>query len=196
MRHYLKISFFFLLFLSFSFQILAQKPDSTTYKGLEFRNLGPAFTSGRIADIAVHPKDENVWYVAVGSGGVWKTENAGVTWSPIFDNESSYSIGCVTIDPSNPSIVWVGTGENVGGRHVGFGDGVYVSHDEGKTWKNVGLKTSEHISKIIVHPDNSDIVWVAAQGPLWSKGGERGLYKSTDGGNTWKKTLGNNEWTT
>ncbi|MEZ4810918.1 MAG: glycosyl hydrolase [Allomuricauda sp.] len=195
MRHYLKISAPFLLFFAISFQIIAQSPDSIAYKGLEFRNLGPAFTSGRIADIAINPKDENEWYVAVGSGGVWKTDNAGITWNPIFDNESSYSIGCVTIDPSNPSNIWVGTGENVGGRHVGFGDGVYVSHDEGKTWKNVGLKTSEHISKIIVHPDNSNIVWVAAQGPLWNKGGERGLYKSTDGGNTWKKTLGNNEWT-
>ena len=196
MRHfYLKTLSVLLLALSFSFQAIAQKADAATFKGLEFRNIGPALTSGRIADIAIHPNDENVWYVAVGSGGVWKTTNAGVTWKPIFDSQPTYSIGCVTIDPNNTSTIWVGSGENVGGRHVGFGDGIYVSHDEGKTWKNMGLKASEHISKIIVHPSNSDVIWVAVQGPLWSKGGERGLYKSTDGGKTWNKTLGDNEWT-
>jgi len=165
------------------------------YKGLEFRNVGPALTSGRIADIAIHPENESTWYIAVGSGGVWKTTNAGTTFSPIFDNEASYSIGCVTLDPSNPSTVWVGTGENVGGRHVGFGDGIYVSHDAGKSWKNMGLKASEHISKIIVHPNDSNTIFVAVQGPLWSKGGERGFYRSEDGGTTWTKTLGNAEWT-
>ena len=161
----------------------------------KFRNVGPAFLSGRIADIVTHPENSNVWYVAVGSGGVWKTENAGTTWSPIFDDQSTYSTGCITLDPSNPSTVWVGSGENVGGRHVAYGDGIYKSTDDGKRWKNMGLKNSEHISEIIVHPDNSDVVWVAVQGPLWSKGGERGLYKTTDGGANWKQVLGNNEWT-
>jgi photosystem II stability/assembly factor-like uncharacterized protein len=159
------------------------------------RNIGPSFTSGRIADIAIHPEDDNLWYIAVGSGGVWKTKNAGVTWESIFDGQDSYSIGCVTIDSNNPSIIWVGTGENVGGRHVGFGDGIYRSPDGGRTWKKMGLEASEHISKILVHPENSDIVWVAAQGPLWSKGGDRGLYKTTDGGKTWKKNLGDEAWT-
>ena len=185
------ISIFFLVL-----NLNAQKQNKDTiYNGLKFRSLGPALVSGRIADIAIHPENENVWYVAVGSGGVWKTQNSGTTWKPIFDKQSSYSIGCVTIDPSNTSIIWVGTGENVGGRHVGFGDGIYKSLDDGKTWKHLGLKKSEHISKIIVHPENSNIVWVAAQGPLWSSGGERGLYKTTDGGKTWKKTLGNDTWT-
>ncbi|WP_411030765.1 VPS10 domain-containing protein [Spongiimicrobium sp. 3-5] len=173
----------------------AQQLTTDTFKGLEFRNLGPALTSGRIADIAIHPENESIWYVAVGSGGVWKTVNAGTTWEPIFDKETSYSIGCITIDPNDSHTIWVGTGENVGGRHVGFGDGIYVSYDDGKTWKNKGLKKSEHISKIIIHPENSNIIWAAVQGPLWSKGGERGLYKSTDGGNTWNKTLGDNQWT-
>lgn len=168
--------------------------EEDTYSGLKFRSLGPALTSGRIADIAIHPQKESTWYIAVGSGGVWKTVNAGTTWKPLFDKQTSYSIGCITIDPSINSTVWVGSGENVGGRHVGFGDGIYVSHDEGKTWENKGLKNSEHISKIIVHPTNSKIIWVAVQGPLWSKGGERGLYKSTDGGTSWTKTLGDNEW--
>lgn len=169
--------------------------NPATYTGLKLRNIGPAFASGRIADIAIHPDNDNVWYVAVGSGGVWKTKNAGNTWQPIFDDQAVYSTGCVTIDASNPSTVWVGSGENVGGRHVGFGDGVYKSTDEGQSWKNMGLNHSEHISKIIIHPDNSNIIWVAAQGPLWNKGGDRGLYKSEDGGATWIKTLGDDEWT-
>lgn len=189
-----------LILVLFSFQAYTQKDaavkwESVDFSGIEFRSIGPAFMSGRIADIVIHPDDNNLWYVAVGSGGVWKTENAGTTWKPIFDDQSSYSIGCVTIDPNNPHTVWVGTGENVGGRHVGYGDGVYRTTDGGKSWKNMGLKASEHISKIIVHPSDPNTVWVAAQGPLWSKGGERGLYKTTDGGQNWKKTLGDEEWT-
>ena len=150
--------------------------------------------SGRISDIVIHPKNENVWYVTAGSGGVWKTENSGTTWSSIFDGQKSYSIGCITLDPQNLNVVWVGTGENVGGRHVAYGDGIYKSEDGGKSWKNMGLKKSEHLSKIIVHPKNSNIVWVASQGPLWSSGGERGVYKTIDGGKTWTQTLGDSEW--
>mgnify|MGYP002124511641 CR=1 FL=1 len=181
--------------MSLSAQDNAKTVSEANYNGLEFRNIGPALFSGRIADIDIHPNDDDIWYVAVGSGGVWKTTNDGVTWEPIFDSQSSFSIGSVTIDPNNPNTVWVGTGENVGGRHVGYGDGIYKSTDAGKTWKNMGLKESQHISRIIVHPENSDIIWVAAQGPLWSSGGQRGLYKSTDGGETWEKKLGGNEWT-
>ena len=190
------LSFMFLL----SASAIGQETEKSlwndnTFSGIKMRNIGPAFASGRIADIAIHPDDDNVWYIAVGSGGVWKTHNAGVTWKPIFDDQPSYSTGCITIDPSNPHTIWVGTGENVGGRHVGYGDGIYKSMDGGKSWKNMGLKASEHISKVIVHPDNSQVVWVAVQGPLWNKGGERGLYKTTDGGATWNKVLGNEEWT-
>ncbi len=189
-----------ILLLCLAFGSAAQKEsdslfNSSTFSALKFRNIGPAFMSGRIADIAIHPEDYSTWHVAVGSGGVWTTENSGTTWQPVFDDQKSYSIGCVTVDPTNPNTVWVGTGENVGGRHVGYGDGVYKSDDGGKSWKNMGLNESQHISKIIVHPENPDIVWVAAQGPLWSKGGERGLYKSTDGGKSWEKTLGDDQWT-
>ena len=159
------------------------------FKGLEFRGIGPALMSGRIADFAIHPTDFSTWYVAVGSGGVWKTTNSGTTWKPIFDEEQSYSIGCVALDPSNPEIVWVGTGENVGGRHVAFGDGVYRSDDGGASWKNVGLKYSQHISEIMVDPSDSNTVYVASQGPLWSAGGDRGLFKTTDGGATWSNVL-------
>ena len=198
MRSY--ISTIFILFLSVTLTAQKNKKPTTPFtakqfSGLKFRSIGPAFASGRIADIAIHPEDDNMWYVAVGSGGVWKTKNAGVTWTPVFDDQPTYSIGCITIDENNPHTIWVGTGENVGGRHVGYGDGIYKSNDGGKTWKNMGLKKSQHISKIIVHPENSDVVWVAVQGPLWNKGGERGLYKTTDGGKSWTQTLGNNEWT-
>ena len=163
--------------------------SSSTFKAMELRNIGPAYMSGRIADIAVDQNNPSTWYTAVGSGGVWKTTNAGTTWTPIFDDQPVYSIGDVTIAPSNSNIIWVGTGENNGGRHISFGDGVYKSLDGGQTWKNMGLKKSEHVSDIIIHPTNPDIVWVSAQGPLWSGGGERGLYKTTDGGETWKQVL-------
>ncbi len=196
-----KVFYAVILLFLFSISTFAQKSSKNTsplnektLSGLKFRNIGPAFMSGRIADIAIHPRNHNIRYIAVGSGGVWKTENAGTTWKPIFDNQKSFSIGCVTIDPNNPHIVWVGTGENVGGRHVGFGDGIYKSTDDGRSWNNMGLKKSEHISEIIVHPSNSQIIWVAVQGPLWSKGGERGFYKSIDEGKTWKRTLGDDEW--
>ena len=176
-----------------------EKPDpglnAATFKGLELRSIGPAFMSGRIADIVIHPEGRSTWYVGVGSGGVWKTVNAGTTWEPIFDSQGSYSIGCVTLDPGRPDTVWVGTGENVSGRHVGYGDGVYKSLDGGKTWKNMGLKDSQHIGMIRVDPRNSDVVFVASQGPLWSGGGDRGLFKTTDGGENWEKILGGGEYT-
>jgi len=194
MNTIIKRSFFWLCLIGMTISVSSQNIDDKTFSGLKFRNIGPAMTSGRIADIAIHPDNENIWYVAVGSGGVWKTMNSGTTWKPIFDKQAVYSIGCITIDPNNPHTIWVGTGENVGGRHAGFGDGIYVSHDDGLSWKNMGLKNSEHLSKIIVHPENSDIIWVASQGPLWSKGGDRGVYKSIDGGKNWKRTLGDNEW--
>ena len=169
--------------------------QAKTFKGLKLRSIGPALMSGRISDIAVHPKRQSTWYVAAGSGNLWKTVNAGTTWAPIFDDQGSYSIGCVQLDPNNPEVVWVGTGENVGGRHVGYGDGIYVSRNGGATWKKMGLEKSEHISRIVIDPRDSKVMWVAVQGPLWSKGGERGLYKSTDGGATWTKKLGGGEWT-
>ncbi len=158
-------------------------------QGLSLRAIGPANMGGRIADIAVNPQNKSEWYIAVGSGGVWKSSNAGITWNPIFDNQSVYSIGCITIDPNNPNIVWVGTGENVSGRHVGWGDGVYKSIDGGQSWINMGLDGTDHIGKILVDPRQSNTIFVAAEGPLWSSGGSRGLYKSTDGGLSWNTVL-------
>ncbi len=163
--------------------------DKIALSGLKFRSVGPAITSGRIADIAVQPDNPKVWYIAVASGGVWKTVNNGLTFDPLFDAQGSYSIGCVTIDPNNPNVIWVGSGENNNQRSVAYGDGVYKSEDGGKSWKNMGLKNSEHIGKIVVDPRNSEVVYVAAYGPLWSAGGERGVYKTTDGGKTWELSL-------
>lgn len=169
----------------------ADKKDEKTLPlgALKARLVGPAVTSGRIVGFAVHPKDRATYFVAVASGGVWKTTNAGTTWAPVFDGEGSYSIGVVVMDPKNPNVIWVGTGENNSQRSVGYGDGVYKSTDSGKTWTNVGLKNSEHIGKIIIDPRDSDTVYVAAQGPLWKEGGDRGLYKTTDGGKSWNKIL-------
>lgn len=163
--------------------------SSETFSGLKFRLIGPAVTSGRIIDFAVNPYNNYEFYVAVASGGVWKTTNNGTSFKPIFDKQGSYSIGCVTIDPNNTNVVWVGSGENNSQRSVSYGDGIYKSLDGGKTWNNMGLKESEHIGKIIIDPTNSDVVYVAAQGPLWRPGGDRGLYKTIDGGKTWEKSL-------
>lgn len=156
---------------------------------LKFRCIGPALTSGRISDFAVNPNRRSEYYVATSSGGVWKTINAGTTFSPIFDRQGSYSIGCITMDPNNQNVVWVGTGENNNQRSVSYGDGIYKTEDGGKNWQHMGLKKSEHIGMIAVDPRNSDVVYVAAYGPLWSPGGERGLYKTTDGGNNWETVL-------
>ncbi|MEN1728650.1 MAG: glycosyl hydrolase, partial [Pseudomonadota bacterium] len=182
--------------------LLAQDDEATLEQrlaGMELRSIGPALMSGRIADIAIHPEDESTWYVAVGSGGVWKTTNNGTSWASLFDGQPSYSIGSVVIDQANPDTIWVGTGENVGGRHVGYGDGIYVSHDGGASWAQKGLEDSERISTIVIHPEDSNTLWVAVQGPLWTSGGQRGLYMTTDGGETWERTLvgdeGDDIWT-
>jgi len=169
--------------------------STSTLSGLRLRAVGPALMSGRISDFAVNPQKPSEYYIAVSSGGVWKTENKGITFTPLFDRQAVYSIGCITMDPHNPRVLWVGTGENNAQRSVGYGDGVYKTEDGGKSWKNMGLKTSEHIGKIIVHPQNSEVVYVAAQGPLWSEGGERGLYKTTDGGKSWEAVLSIDEHT-
>ncbi len=199
MKHVLLLLFTFL-----SLQVIAQgqgrknKQDETANKsvlektnlsGLKFRSLGPALTSGRISDLAVNPNNFDEYYVATAAGGVWKTINSGNTFQPVFDEQGSYSIGCVTLDPNNSNIVWVGTGENNNQRSVSYGDGIYKSLDGGNSWEHMGLKTSEHIGKIIVHPNNSNVIYVAAIGPLWSAGGERGLYKSDDGGKNWNAVL-------
>ncbi len=163
--------------------------SSSTLSGLKFRSIGPAYASGRIADFAVNPKNTSEWYVGVASGNIWKTTNNGQTFRPVFEKYGSYSIGCLAMDPKNPNVVWAGTGENNHQRALGYGDGVYKTVDGGKSWKNMGLKDSRQIGMIAIDPRNTDIVFVAAEGSAWGPGGDRGLYKTTDGGKTWKKVL-------
>lgn len=160
-----------------------------TFSGLKFRLIGPAVASGRVMSIAVNPRKTDEYYVGVASGGVWKTVNDGTTWTPVFDSEGSYSIGWVALDPNDSSVVWVGAGESNSQRSVGYGDGIYRSDDGGKNWKNLGLKKSEHIGRVVIDPRDSKVVYVAAEGPLWGPGGDRGLYKTTDGGKNWKAVL-------
>ncbi len=186
------------LLLAFGFTLLQtaavsaqdDKADpASIYTGLTIRDIGPAVTSGRISDFAMHPDGWQVYYAATASGGLWKTVNGGITFAPVFDHEGAYSIGVVELDPNDPDTVWVGSGENNAQRSVAYGDGVYKSLDGGRSWTNMGLKTSEHIGSIVIDPRDSDVIYVAAQGPLWNAGGERGVYKTTDGGKTWQPVL-------
>ena len=189
----------FMIFSNFfPAEVFAQKKKAAAVKdtlregffsGLAFRAIGPAYCSGRIADFAVNPKNNAEYYVAVASGNVWKTTNSGTTWEPIFENHGSYSIGCLALDPENTSVIWLGTGENNHQRALGYGDGVYKSADGGKSWKHMGLKESRQIGMIAIDPRNTNVVYVAAEGSVWGPGGERGLYKTTDGGKTWNKVL-------
>ncbi len=191
--------FLFIMFLSFS--VSAQEktePDSLKnipMPGLSFRSIGPAITGGRVIDIAVNPFNHSEYFVASGHGSLWKTTNNGITFSPCFDGNKSYAIGAVEIDPTNPNVVWVGTGENNNQNNVIYGDGVYKSEDGGKSWKNMGITTSEHIGGIAIDPENSENVYVAAMGSLRNAGGERGIFKTTDGGKTWTNVLAVSQYT-
>jgi len=162
---------------------------SSTFSGLSFRSIGPAWASGRISDFAVNPKNHSEIYAGVGAGNIWKTINNGTTWTPVFDKYGAYAIGCLAIDPENPSVIWAGTGENTHQRQLGYGDGVYKSEDAGASWKNMGIKDSRQIGMIAIDPRNTDVVYIAAEGSIWGPGGDRGLYKTTDGGLTWNKVL-------
>ncbi|NNM33013.1 MAG: glycosyl hydrolase, partial [Gemmatimonadetes bacterium] len=165
-------------------------------RSLSWRSVGPALISGRISDLAIHPTQRSTWYVATASGGLWKTNNAGTTFDPIFDGEGSFAIGVVKLSPCNPNVVWVGSGENNSQRSVSYGDGVYKSEDAGRSWTNMGLTESSQIGSIVIDPRNCSTVYVAAHGPVFTGGGERGLYKTTDGGETWDLILETeNEWT-
>src|ERR1700704_5075093 len=166
------------------------KYDSGTISGLPARNIGSATMGGRIA--AIDAGDENgkiTVIVGSASGGVWKSINGATTFKPVFDREPAQSIGAVTIDPSNHKNVWVGTGESWTRNSVSIGNGIYKSTDGGENWTNVGLKDSERIARILIDPTNSNTVYACATGHLWNDSDERGVYKTTDGGTTWKKVL-------
>ncbi len=200
------LTLIFVLFLAGSGSLWAQKKEtkkdaksaesqikpsvpSSFFSAISFRSVGPAWASGRIADLAVNPANHSEIYAAVASGNIWKSVNNGTTWEPIFDRYGAYAIGCIVIDPNNHNVVWAGTGENNHQRALGYGDGVYRSDDAGSSWKNMGLKESRQIGGIAIDPRNSDVVYVAAEGSVWGPGGERGLYKTADGGKTWEKIL-------
>ncbi|MCW8818327.1 MAG: glycosyl hydrolase, partial [Ignavibacteriaceae bacterium] len=184
---------FFLLTISFNgFCQNESKTDSLkniSLSGLSFRSIGPAVTAGRVVAIAVNPNDHSEYYVGSGHGSLWKTTNSGITFEPVFDGNKSYAIGSIAIDPSNTNIVWVGTGENDSQNNVIYGDGVYRSEDGGKTWNNMGLDSSDHIGGIVIDPSNSNIVYAAAYGSSRNQGGQRGIFKTTDSGKTWKNVL-------
>ncbi len=171
-----------------------QKPpapgiDASLFENLTWRNVGPGIMGGRLTDIEGVPGNPDVLYVASASGGLWKTTNGGITWTPIFDRQGTISIGDIALEPGNPDVLWVGTGEDNPRNSVSFGDGVYKSTDGGKTWQHMGLKDTERISRIIVHPTNPDIVYVAAIGHAFGPNPERGVFMTTDGGRTWQKVL-------
>jgi photosystem II stability/assembly factor-like uncharacterized protein len=168
---------------------------SSFFSAISFRSVGPAWASGRVADLAVNPCNHSEIYAAIASGNIWKSVNNGTTWEPIFDKYGAYAIGCIVIDPNNHNVVWAGTGENNHQRALGWGDGVYRSDDAGASWKNMGLKESRQIGGIAIDPRNSDVIYVAAEGSVWGPGGERGLYRTVDGGKTWEKILNISEHT-
>ena len=199
-KHFL----FTILLLLVSFATLSAQKESDkqidsindiSLAGLQFRGIGPAVTGGRVVDIAVNPLNNFEYYIASGSGSLWKITNNGITFKPTFENQNVYAIGDVEIDPTNPNVLWVGTGENNNQNNSGYGDGIYKSEDGGKSWKNMGLKTSEHIGKIVIDPKNSNIVYVAAMGSLRKKGGDRGIFKTINGGQSWTKILEVSEYT-
>ena len=182
-----------LLFLSAPFlaatPATAQTTLETAISHLQYREIGPALMGGRIADLAVVESKPQVFYIATGTGGVWKTENHGTSWTPLFDDQPTSSIGDVTLDQSNPNLVWVGTGEPQNRQSSGWGNGVYKSTDAGNTWRHMGLDATKHIGRILIHPRDPDIVYVAAVGDLWGPNEERGVFRTHDGGETWEAVL-------
>jgi len=173
----------------------AAKAFQSAVSGLKFREIGPATMGGRIDDIEVSPNDGRTIYVATAAGGILKSTNGGTSWTNIFDKEAVPSVGDIAISPSSPAIIWAGSGEANNRQSSSWGNGIYKSYDAGKTWKNMGLAGTMHIARIVVHPTNPDIVWVAAEGNLWAPSSERGVYKTTDGGKTWSQVLKVNDET-
>src|SRR5574337_1132627 len=172
----------------------AQQSDQGPFKAMKWRSIGP-YRGGRVLAVAGVPGDPNVYYFGGVAGGVWKSTDAGSTWQPLFDNQPVSSIGSIAVAESDPNVIYVGTGEACIRSNISFGDGVYKSTDGGKTWKNIGLRDTRHIGRVIVHPRNPDIVFVAALGHAFGPNPERGIFRSTDGGKTWEKVLYKDEKT-
>jgi photosystem II stability/assembly factor-like uncharacterized protein len=177
------------MLIMFVSQAVSQIVGDDILNAVHWRSVGPTRQSGRFVDFAVYDKKPSVFYAALASGGLWKTVNNGITFESVFDNSGVISIGDIAVDQNNPDIIWVGTGEANNSRTAYYGDGVYRSTDGGKSWKNMGLKESHHIGRVVISPKDGDIVWVAAAGHLYSEDKERGLYETRDGGKSWKRIL-------
>ena len=181
------------LALAHATPVAGQSVDVADLAAMQARNIGPGGMSGRVSDVDVVLSDPTVMYVGAATGGVWKTEDGGVRWTPIFDDQEAIGVGAVQVYQPNPDIVWVGTGEGNPRNSAGVGAGVYRSDDAGASWRRVGLEDSERIHRIVLHPANPDIAYAAALGPAWSDGEERGVFRTTDGGQTWERVLFTNE---
>ena len=177
------------IILLISVYLINAQSSSDLFSDLTFRNIGPSVAGGRIHDVEVMPGNPEMLFIASASGGIWKSTNKGTTWKPVFDNEAVSTFGDIAISKSNTNILYVGTGEQQNRQSSSWGNGVYKSTDQGETWQSIGLEKTFHISKVIVHPSNSNIVYVGALGNLWKETEERGIYKTTDGGKSWKKIL-------
>ena len=184
-----------ILFLLATTLLFSQEFSMDLVKNMKPRNIGPGGMSGRVTSIDVLQSDTNILYAGTASGGLWKSTSAGIKWKPIFDNEATASIGSVAIQQSNPSVIWVGTGEGNPRNSLNGGFGIYKSLDAGKTWKLMGLEKTRHIHRVIIDPTNPNIVYAAAIGSPWGEHPERGVYKTIDGGKTWKQILFNNNKT-
>ncbi|MER3465228.1 MAG: hypothetical protein C4329_13255, partial [Chitinophagaceae bacterium] len=172
--------------------LFAQNPLDA-FKNMKPRNIGPSSMSGRVTAIDVVNSNQNIWYIGTASGGVWKTENAGASFAPIFDEQPTLNIGSVAVQQNNPNIVWVGTGEGNPRNSLNIGEGIYKTMDGGKTWKRMGLEKTRNIHRILIDPTNPNIVYAGAIGNPYAEHPERGVYKTTDGGETWKLILHTND---
>ena len=181
--------FTIIIFLPAAVEAQSQSEVSRVAKALEWREIGPTIMGGRVSDLAVVESDPAVFYVGTATGGVWKTENSGITFNPIFDDQVTASIGDVTVAPSNSNVIWVGTGEPQNRQSSPWGNGVYRSTDAGLSWSHLGLANTHHISRIQIHPRDPDVAYVAAMGHLWGSNPERGVYRTNDGGQNWEQVL-------
>jgi photosystem II stability/assembly factor-like uncharacterized protein len=171
----------------------AQSPDSSVFANMHMRHIGPGNMSGRVPAIAVETDDPKVIYVGTASGGLWTSNSGGMTWQAVFDEVPEQSIGALCIDPSNPDVIWAGTGEGNPRNSHNSGAGIYRSADRGKTWQPMGLTETRNIHRIVVHRNDPNTVWVAAMGSAWGAHPERGVFKTSDGGKTWRKVLYSND---
>ena len=177
----------------FLMPLAAQGPVAAEFEKLHFRSIGPATMSGRVSDLAVYEANTAIWYVATAHGGIWKTTSNGALMIPLAQDKGLLSVGAIAVSQHNPDLVYAGSGESNNRQSTSWGDGLWKTSDGGKTWANVGLANSKHIGRVVFDPTNDQIVFAASAGPLYGPGGDRGVFKTTDGGRTWRNVLPGNE---